>query len=221
MKLLDLFEKFRDETPEVGGVKALPQPFLRSYDHPIFPSIEHFMNQHGWTRLSSGLWADVFESTKNPHQVLKIIKGGDPGWTRFYSLAKRSDNPHFPEVSRLGIMKIPDFRSGTLGRDDVRPDIRVIACLVEKLTRVPGYMLGKSGDIDDEVDHQAKMLSKQFTDYITDNTPLGERIESTWPELRAALDLVRGLTKHYLLDLHEYNFMWRYNTPVITDPVQP
>ena len=109
-------------------------------------------------------------------------------------MAKRSDNPHFPEVSRLGVMNVPD---------------PMYAVLLEKLEPK-------------EYSHVEYIVSpmKNFVRGTIDHLP--NYITQKYPDLEEALTMTKSLlmgNKGYSNDLHSSNIMWRGNVPVITDPI--
>jgi hypothetical protein len=201
MKLLDLIEKFVDQTPEVDGEQATARSFpgrgqkWSSKERlDVLDGLQLFMEQRGWKILGTGYFASVFESPKVPGMVLKLMPRRDQGYMRFYSMAKRSDNPHFPVVSRLGVMNVPD---------------PMYAVLLEKL-EPKDYS---------RVDYIVSPMKDFFRGDI-DQLP--NYISREYPELEKALAMARSLlrgNKGYNDDLHSSNIMWRGNVPVITDPI--
>lgn len=223
MKLLDLFEKFRDQTPELGGYEARPQPYKDFSYGEHHESFDKLIKDAGWTYVNSGLMASVYEHPKYPGQVMKVLYRKDSGYLRFYSMAKRSDNPHYPEVSRLGVIKFPDTRRRT-GWDSPNPDITTYAVMLEKLNRYPSF----PNQDNDDVDNFTTSFAEIIRGYARFDKPLPEWIDEKWPLLRPALELIkkyatmmkRGSShRQYGVDIHSGNIMWRGNFPVITDPL--
>ncbi len=199
-----VYEKFRDESPELAPDiplskgPRLSRPLNRGRDFTAW------MEQRGWNKIGQGGYADVFYSEKQPQQVLKVFHD-DPGYIRFWAAAKNTDNPHFPEVSRMGRFAFV--------QDDQH--VSLIGVLIEKLERVP-----PGENYDDLYD-----LVRDIRFYLSTSTrelPLG--ITQRYPELQSALDILKKINTgsqgnpKYRLDITGSNILWRGDLPVISDP---
>lgn len=209
MKLHNLlWEKFTDIDAELNSELARPGPVTRR-DYPTVEAdrqrISDYIKAQGWSYLGHGAFSVSFTKSDTPW-VMKVMTETDPGYIRFYSLAKRSDNPHFPEVGRMGVLKIP------LGGKIV--PVHVV--MLEKLNDSPPRGVV---DIRSDISLYAESPSR---------FPLSKSITDRFPELESALNELVGLKSKkvsysdqpmYRIDLHSGNIMYRGNTPVIIDPL--
>lgn len=206
MKLLDLLnEKFTDMDLEMSGVKPRKGSFKRTTsDMSVHNSREEILADNGWERIGAGAFSSVYANEAYPDRVLKVFSNRDPGWTRFYSMAKRSENPHFPEVARLGIM---DFNGQSF-----------YVCLIERLT--------SSYEVEENPTRfmdaiKSYIGSESYDEYEEDQ----EWAFTRWPHLRQACDMIKDLLVvkpvpfRYYPDIKLANIMWRGTTPVFSDPV--
>lgn len=199
MKLLDLFEKFVDEPPQVGDQTARLGSFKRNSDAPYSPV--EALDKAGWRYIGGGAFSQVFKNPKLPGKVLKVIENKDIGWTRFYSMAKRSDNEHYPEVSRMGILDL-----------DGQPHYAVLMEELIPSHRIPGR------DSEDLV----KGINRYYRNGDADL--LNELIEARgWTRLMEVVDAIKSLFQntriYYVPDIKTDNIMWRGRIPVFTDPI--
>lgn len=203
MRIRDLSEKFIDQTPEVDGNRATSRSFPnRIYRRlnteeiiDLQKNLIDYMGEQGWDYIGKGHFSMVFESPKSPGMVLKLMPERDSGYMRFYSHAKRSDNPHFPVVSRMGVMNIPD---------------PMYAVLIEKLQSYSYVYVAR--------------LVDPIMDFMIDDQEydLPSWIDEKYPQLRSALLEVKAMTgtkARYISDLHNANILWRGDFPVIADPL--
>jgi len=205
MKLLDLIEKFSDHSPVLGGqeIRLGGNPRARSSSLDQYEVVS-VLRKHGWDYLSSGNHALVFARDDQPQWVLKINTVRDRGFTRFYSMAKRSDNEHFPEVSRMGLLDI-------LG-------VPVYAVQVERLTDADTTSRR----------HLRRCLQNSSGDFFA-GADKNKKLAQRYPEWYPALAMIRplfGLTtrdgqQHYQNDVGGSNIMFRGNIPVLIDPLFP
>lgn len=204
MKIRDLKEKFWDGDPQVGQIKATRGSYRNQRERiDLFGS--------GWSLIGEGAFAKVYENPEYPDQVLKILGGTDHGWIRFYSLARRTDNVHFPEVSRMGMLN--------------RDGYSKYAVLMEKLNRSP-----LTGNL-------AKQFYDAVTNYMYNENSYLDLVTDIWPELPEACEMLKRVfdkeirlrrrgwdpeyayDKGYAEDLSWSNLMWRGNVGVFTDPM--
>lgn len=214
MKLRNLSEKFVDQEAAYGELKPRKGGVNRDwsdYDQTKTTQKKNILKQNGWREIGSGFFSTVYANRNVKDKVLKVFKGQDKGWTRYYSLAKRSDNPHFPIVSRLGVLDL-------LGEPHY-------CCLMEKLE--PAFL-----NHDSETNDFAWAIKRYMhhrDEYFVD------LYEEKYPDLMEALNeigklalpwtpgpnsrLRSGDTMKYALDMKPDNIMWRGDIPVFTDPV--
>jgi len=228
-------EKFSGETPAISDDTPLTKGVSKkdSYFHAYQTTnyqIEAHFKQRGWIRLDAGNYATVYEHPEQPGKVLKVFKW-DPAYVRFWAIAKNSDNPHFPEVSRMGTVSIPitvklfvDAPPGprspiaTPQRMEDKPiDATMFVVLVEKLAPLAA---GLNSDYS-----WLKRIQEQSKGYLN-GSGIEPDITKKFPLLTFALDLIREAKYKnaktrwkYSVDLHPGNMMIRDgNFPVITDP---
>jgi len=206
-----LKEKFSDTSPEFAG-RGLQKGVGSNFNTPFsWGRASKILEAEGWNYLSNGAFSYVFERESDPHRVLKLTsQNGDQAYMRFWSIAKRTENPHFPEVSRLGRLRVGKWN--------------LFAVLVERLKPMP-----PDGNQD-----MVSRLRGESTAYLRGDT-IPRWISVMYPEWIAALDMIKPALdvkktvryrgrhafdfKPYRLDLNSGNLMWRGNTPVITDPL--
>lgn len=206
MNLLDLLqEKFTDMSPQVGsqGLRKGPPTRKGAFgvsDQSLSPNdvVNKWFVQHGWNIISTGHWSRVYENPAQPNWVLKVMPGRDRGYMRFWSIAKNSNNIHFPEVGKMGVMDIPGGQS-------------VYCVMIEKLSptcydKPLQKLLFRN------------LYSRQKDEAVAEQWP-------TWYD--AFLEIYKVLRKTnsqdgrywYQNDLGGQNIMWRGNIPVIIDPI--
>jgi len=216
MNLLSLFEKFQDEPlPQVGtpGGRVNP-PVGDGRGAP--EGADSTLRQSGWTRIGQGAYGSAYTHQSKPGWVMKVF-WKDPAYIRFYSLAKRSQNPHFPEVSRMEVMSFPSEKG----------PVSVYAVLVELLGRYRGqdeaipYQLSKFSAI--YLGGREEFFAKQARQSAAKeywNTK--KLVQLTWPKWIPALDEIRGVMQRgsYVEDTHTGNIRWREGVyPVLIDPL--
>ncbi len=165
------------------------------------PAVIEYMKREGWTYIGEGLNAVVFGRPDSPW-VLRLTDW-DPGYLRFWSIAKHSENIHLPEVSRYGKVSFTT--------DDMEHHVG-FQSLVEKLT------MGGPNE---------ELLIRSTRDFFDARTRgfLPEEVEHLYPEWRDALELIRSANLgrngryKYMTDIHRGNIMYRGDVPVITDPL--
>jgi len=210
MRIRELNEKFSDIQPPVGqghergrvGDGSLPRRGV----------LDVYLGQQGWDLLNQGVFSRVYWNEKNPQWVLKITPEHDRGYFRLYSLSKRTENVHFLNVGRLGMLRIPV---------PGRPDYMVYSAMIERLS--------SHGPLQQRV-------IVAIREYLEDAATKDPQIEQKWPDFYPGLDLVRGTLGlrpnqlfpgrtgrvssyllQYTLDVKEANVMYRGDIPVFTD----
>lgn len=212
---LVLMDKFSDFQPKIGNDVDSNQSGESIRDE--------YMAQRGWTRIGSGAFGTVFKNPTQPGWVLKLF-GWDPAYMRFYSLAKRTDNPHFPEVSRMGTVVVPISR--------LRPEVKFNAVMIEELAP---FHSNQSDLFQAMVDYADWYLNTRFPDHRPAAlAKLAPVVESAYPHFRAACELLRPIIdkpaplsavarargiqqRSYWHDGKDENYRLRGDTPVFTD----
>ncbi len=225
---ISLQEKFTNVGANVGGQDASKGPMGNPTYTPSRPTaslnaIEWYMAQQGYERLGTGNSANAYEDPKNPGWILKILPHRDRGYFRFYAMAKNSQNEHFPEVGRMGVLNM-NYHGKPFS---------AYAVMVEKLEKNENANAG--------------IFAYESERYLLTQQPLSKEYTMRWPKWVSALDEVRELagmvkipgddwtkgdaipagwemantkTKFwYGVDLHDQNIMWREGIPVIIDPL--
>jgi len=199
MKIRDLLEKFTDV--RVPLPRDMQPTNVRDTETiSDNPHVRRYMEEEGWTFLGMGLNAMTFGKTGMPW-VLRLTDY-DPGYVRFWSVAKNSENPHLPEVSRYGKTSFTAEDGHHVG----------FYTLVERLK------LGGPNE------NELMMATHNFFQPKTRGF-LPEDIERMYPEWREALELIqranlspRSQRNKYNIDFHRGNILYRDDVPVITDP---
>lgn len=209
MRLVDLQERYSGrEIPNLapqGGKPALKR--TRDPIRGLATGIMEYMKERDWHYRNGGHFGGVFVNLQEPDVVLKILPR-DTGYLRFYSIAKRSENPHFPEVGKIRTMQIGE-------------------------TPLYGLMIEKLQPYDGRYDEKARpithgrpfdsYLSLSIVEYIeADDDQNFKVFDRLWPQLRPAVDKVKSvLGARYLHDIGSSNIMWRKGEfPVLIDPLR-
>ncbi len=243
MRLTDLKEKFTDRSIPVSSGYELPRkkdgtayrPGAWDPQHRSRRAWSDILDKQGWTHIGRGMSGSAFTNPAHPDQVLKVFTPKDRGYMRFYSMAKRTDNPHFPEVGRMGYLDYED--------DETEEPSRVFAVTVEKLTPtsveevghrkqpvgpeweiiqfLESYMDGNM-DSDGELTHDGRSRYSRPTneEMLNRMIYIGKRCSdlfTRFPELQAACHIVMKAFPRYVNDVGSNNVMWRGQTPVFTD----
>lgn len=195
-------EKFLNQQPDLD----LPPSKKHERKIPWYAAgkeIRNYLTRGGWTFLGSGASASVFEKD-NPDLVLKVIHDRDNGFKAFWSLCKRSDNPHLLTVTKFGRFAFP-LKSGKYTADVV---------MMERLEYLgPGWT---EEEFVNFVIHSERYLNGR----IGKDSPVMKEISRKYPEWILALDAIRPLRSDKIfIDLHSENVMFRGDVPVITDPL--
>lgn len=223
-KFSGLTPSIKDQTPTKGpaaiGSYTIGTP-------GAFTFITHRLDSLGYSKLGQGKFGATFTHPEQPGLVLKVFEG-DKAYAKFWSLAKQSDNPHFPEVAKIVRFNLPSQNRGSSLGPVSHHAVSFLATWIEKLSGVPPR------DIDQ--DQFARVLS--YAVQYGDEFNFPEKYSKRWPELFPALMMVRkiimkqvprasefhdgGRMIHpYGEDIHGGNYMWRGDTPVLTDPIYP
>ncbi len=216
-----LEEKFSGETPKIAPdtplVKGAGGEYNYATNHKDHRVVGYFTDR-GWNFVGTGNYASVFIHPSHPNKVLKIFKW-DPAYLRFWSIAKNSDNPHFPEVSRMGLVNVP-IRVQSL--DEIKDiSIRMFVVLVEQLLPMSHFR----GD--DTMYSWAMEIMVQAGNCAEFGNPISPEVQKVYPHLNDAAMMIRQAklknTKtlnKYSIDIHDENVMFRDPFfPVITDPM--
>lgn len=227
MRLRDLSEKFSNQEPPVQsprtGVKRPPW-LNREFDSRgrSRRGIDDTVDMHGWMRIGQGAYGMAYSNPAYPNNILKVFTMEDIGYVRFYSLAKRSENPHFPEVSYLRYIDYEDpdndeiYRAYVLMLEKLSPvQTEEQANLAEFLIYLTEGAIDRNGDI---TPYGRNYYDPARIQFLGDS--YGVSIWQIYPQLEEACRLLQGVLKNktYNNDLHLGNIMFRGNVPVFSDP---
>jgi len=241
MNLSDLNEKFTDRVPaetslaSPGNIEDWGKSKPIPWNANDATTLNGKLKERGWEVIGIGMGARVYKNPSYPNWVMKAFTPKDRGYMRFYSMAKRSENPHFPEVGRMGYL---DFEE----TDDYPR--RVFVVMIEQLTPIEKNPM--TGQPTGDKLYVVQFLDKYTDGYcdedgkLTDNgrgsisagedairnveyaCTRGSVVFNLFPHLQEACDMVKNVIdskKKYYQDVHQGNIMWRGTMPVFTDVI--
>ena len=204
---------YKQAKQDIGIVDPQEMGDYNDPDGKPFDKFYNYIQQHGFKRLGTGTFANVYEKPGYPW-VFKLFKDDDPYiWYYKYCRANQN-NPHVPRI-KGNLIKISDD---------------TFCVRMEKLTPYP-----ETPEYKKLYDHIRYALYQLLDDaYSGVIDPLGWQpnekeiirrqealhfLKHTYPQLYKVLVDLANHGTDWDLDLHDNNLMLRGNTIVITDPI--
>lgn len=185
------------DTPIQGVVDKAKAEFSggkKFKDGDAFNKFYDYIKQHGFTKVGSGMNADVYE--KEGYPWLFKVFSGDPAYLSYYKYCRvNQGNPHVPRV-KGGLRKIAG---------------NTYCVQIEKLNPLPA----SGGKFVDTLRNAAFGLVDDDAFDMYEHSI--NQIASKFPDL---IKLLRDLSafRNYTFDIDESNVMMRGVMPVLTDP---
>jgi hypothetical protein len=151
--------------------------------------------------IGYGTYGVVFSHHSDPNNVIKLFSSDDTGYKKYLNFVlSNQDNPHVPKV-RGRPVSVMQKRMQIL-----------------RLERLREY--NENNPTDEDFYDDMFYFLKFIKDYNADKTtPIPDSVEdlfSKYPKIYpVAMLMAENINSN---DFHEYNFMFRENVPVITDP---